>query len=643
MVEGERTLAAIMFTDIVGYTHLSQVDESLAIELLEEHRSLLRPIIAAHRGSVVKTMGDAFLVEFKSALEAVRCAVEIQDKLRARNRTEAPSRKLEIRIGIHVGDVVREKDDIIGDAVNVASRIEPLAEPGGVCISQQVYDQVRNRTELELVKAGDVALKNVGLPVGVYSVVRPSDPKTEDGSKRGNRVVVLPFVSISPGSNEEYFADGLTEELILKLSENPDLRVIARTSAMSYKGKGKKVSEIGRELGVDSLIEGSVRKAGNRVRISVQLIDARTEEHLWSDRYDRELTDIFAIQSHIATKVAHSLAAGIFSGSKADTRDVEAYTLYLRAGQLQREGTEASIREAISLYKRAITRDPDFARAYVGLGRAWGMMAATGYEDFPKAAAEAEAAASKALELRTELAESHSVMAMVHFLNDRSEAALEEAEETLRINPNDVEAHMSLAILYSCLRTPEEALRESRRAYELDPLSIPAANLFAAAAGVAGLGEVERDVLSRLVEFNPRNPRVYVDMAEFEMSEKNFAEAQKLIDAAREFGPGDHSVKFAQGELFALTGRRKDAEKVLSEIRTEEKKESARLMGELVVLTALGNLDEVFKVILRQAELHSWPYMITSDPYYAEVRRDPRFQGFRRKVGLPVPTTAREG
>ena len=314
MAGGERRLEAIMFTDVVGYTHLSQANESLALELLEEHQRLLRPTFIAHGGTEVKTMGDAFLVEFRSALDAVVCAVEMQERMADRNSATAPSRKLEMRIGIHVGDVVHGAEDIYGDAVNVASRIEPLAEPGGVCISQQVFDQIRNKTEFKIDKVGEVRLKNVDLPLGVYKIsTGASRGSGDEPAGPRDRLAVLPFVNISPDPNDEYFADGLTEELISKLSEIKGLKVIARTSVMSYKRKEKKVSEIAAELGVGSIIEGSVRKAGDRIRISVQLIDPHTEEHLWSSNYDNKLDDIFAIQSDVASRVAASLSAGFFS------------------------------------------------------------------------------------------------------------------------------------------------------------------------------------------------------------------------------------------------------------------------------------------------------------------------------------------
>ncbi|MDA4136922.1 MAG: hypothetical protein OK449_08035 [Thaumarchaeota archaeon] len=637
MADSERRLAAIMFTDIVGYTHLSQTDESLALELLQEHQRLLRPTFAAHGGTEVKTMGDAFLVEFKSALQAVICAVEMQKKMAERNADAAPSRRLELRIGIHVGDVVHGPDDIFGDAVNVASRVEPLAEPGGICISQQVFDQIRNKTALEIDKVGDVKLKNVDLPLGVYKVKMTGNRRsTEERSAPRERLAVLPFVNISPDPNDEYFADGLTEELIAKLSEVKGLKVIARTSVMSYKRKEKMVSEIAAELGVGSVIEGSVRKAGNRIRISVQLIDPRTEEHLWSSNYDSKLDDIFAIQSDVASKVAASLSAGFFSNETGkDTKDVEAYTLYLRAMQLSYDTSEASARETLTLLQRAISKDPKFARAYAGLADGWGLMGVTGYEDFTAAAKKSEAAALKAVELDPGLAEAHAAMAGAHFMFDRFDAALVEAEAAIRINPNLSEAYMSLGVLDSVMRTAGQALLMFRRGYELDPLSFGTGEFLANAATWAGDDELALDVLARMREFNPKDPKVYLSTADYYMERKQFEEAQKMVDTARDVNPSEPMVAVSQGLLFALAGKRRQAEDSLKEVAATGN-ESSISRGELFIQAALGNLDEAFRALMREAETHSWPFSIRIDPLYAEMRKDPRFQEFCAKVGIPA-------
>jgi adenylate cyclase len=634
--DSERRLAAIMFTDIVGYTHLSQTNESLALELLEEHQRILRPAFAMYGGTEVKAMGDAFLVEFKSALQAVMCAVEIQKKMAEGNAAAPPSRKLELRIGIHIGDVVTEADDIYGDAVNVASRIEPLADPGGVCISQQVYDQIRNKTPLEIDKMGDVNLKNVSLPVGIYKIRPPaSRASAEQLSGPKERLAVLPFVNISSDPNDEYFADGLTEELIAKLSEVKGLKVIARTSVMNYRKKEKKVSEIAAELRVGSVIEGSVRKAGDRIRISVQLIDPSTEEHLWSSNYDGKLGDIFAIQSDVASKVAAALSAGFFSrGARKETGDIEAYTLYLRAIHLSYDTSDASTKEMLTLLERAVSKDRSFARGYAGLADAWRARGVMGYEDFLTAAKNAEEAAVKALELDPGLAEAHSSMAGVHSMLDRFDAELVEAEAAVRINPNLSEAYISLGVVESIMRTTHQALPMFKRAYELDPLSFGAGEMLATTATWAGDDGLAREVLARMREFNPKDPKVYLCTADYHMAKNDFEEAQKMVDAARGVGPDEPMVAVSQGLLFALAGKRKQAEDALEEMAAGGK-ETPRLRGELFIQAALGNLDEAFRVLMQLAETHSWPFTIKIDPFYAEMRNDPRFLDFCKKVGIP--------
>jgi adenylate cyclase len=634
--DGERRLAAIMFTDIVGYTHLSQDNESLAVELLEEHRGILRPVFLAHGGTEVKTIGDAFLVEFKSALEAVLCAAEMQKKMAQRNAETVPSRRLELRIGIHVGDVIHGQGDIYGDAVNVASRIESLAEPGGVCISQQVFDQIRNKTQFSIDKLGEVELKNVDLPMTLYRVTLVGNRASVGANHSGprDRLAVLPFVNISPDKNDEYFADGLTEELIAKLSEVKGLKVIARTSVMNYRKKEKNVSEIAAELQVGSIIEGSVRKAGDRIRISVQLIDPRTQEHIWSSNYDSKLDDIFAIQSDVASKVATSLSAEFFSqDARKDTESIEAYTLYLRAMQLSYDTNEASTRETLTLFQRAVAKDPGYARAYAGLADAWRMRGGIGHEDFVLATRNAEAAALRALELDPKLAEAHSAMAGVHSMLDRFDAELVEAEAAVRINPNLSEAYVSLGVVASIMGSPLKALLMFKRAYELDPLSFGASEALATSATWAGDDGLASDILARMREFNPKEPKAYLCTADYYMERRDFAEAQKMIDAARDVGPGEPMIPVSQGLLFALTGKRKQAEDALKEMAASGNEPSI-LRGELFIQAALGNLDEAFRVLMRQAETHSWPFSIKIDPFYAEMRKDPRFLDFCRKVGI---------
>jgi TolB-like protein/class 3 adenylate cyclase len=306
MSSSERRLAAIMLTDIVGYTALGQENESAALELLARHRELIRPLFSRHAGREVKTMGDAFLVEFASALEATLCAIDIQSTVHSRNLERGE--KLQVRIGIHVGDVMHQEGDVLGDTVNVASRIEPLAQAGGVCISGQVFDHVKNKVSYPFVRLEAGRLKNVNDSVEVYRIVLPWEGQVSKVIELDTRrIAILPFSNMSPDPNDEYFADGITEEVISTASAITGLTLIARASVMRYKGMTKGIEEIGKELQVGTVLEGSVRKAGSRLRIGVQLIDVQSQGHLWAETYDRDFGDVFAVQSDIAKQVANAL------------------------------------------------------------------------------------------------------------------------------------------------------------------------------------------------------------------------------------------------------------------------------------------------------------------------------------------------
>ena len=612
---------------------MAQANESLALELLEEHRRLIRPLFPVHGGSEVKTIGDAFLVEFKSALEALLCSVEIQKKMQERNSSAGPGRRLELRIGIHLGDVVHEGGDVYGDAVNVASRIEPLAMPGGICISQQVFDNVRNKTNLTLTRLGDVELKNVELPTGVYRIEMASPGILAQTSAPRERLAVLPFLNISPDPNDEFFADGLTEELISKLSEVKGLKVIARTSVMNYKRKEKNVSEIGRELGVGSIIEGSVRKAGNKIRVSVQLIDSKTEEHLWASNYDKQLDDIFAIQSDVASKVAESVSAGLMPPKVKETKDVEAYTLYLRGVQLFHDRDEPSVREALDLFTKAAARDPTFARAYAGISLVHQTLCSLGVDDWDSVSNKAEPAALKAVQLDPNLAEAHAAMSGVGYLLDRFDQAASEAAEAVRLNPNLADAHLTLGIVRASKGDLEGSVEALEKAYELDPLSIRTGGFLAMVSLTSGNRQRAKEIRERMLELDPENPRALAGLAEYYMAVGDFDRAEELLVRGKAVQDEDPIVRLDEGVLHALRGERAEAEEHLNEIESM-KVETARLYGRLFINAALGNMDAAFATLDRQAELHSWPFLIGALPIFEELRKDPRYREFEKKVGL---------
>jgi len=632
-----RRLAAIMFTDMVGYTALGQKSESLSLALVDEQRRLTRPILKRHGGREVKTMGDAFLVEFSSALDAVRCAYEIQRATREFNIPLPEEKRIHLRVGIHLGDVVESAGDISGDAVNLASRIEPLAENGGVCLTRQVYDHVQNKFELPLKSVGNKLLKNVASPIEVFRMVMPwSEEKQETHGKLDkNRLAVLPLSNMSSSPEDGYFADGMTEELISSLSRLPGLGVISRTSVMQYKNQTKHASEIGRELGAGTLLEGSVRKAGNRVRIALQLIDANTDNHLWAENYDRNLDDVFAIQTDVASRVSASLKAGGFAGPvNADTDDMEAYTIYLRAIQLSYENTEPALKEAVSLLIDVVARDPSFVRARVGLVLSYVRMANQGYAEFTILKDKAEVEARRAINSDSSSADAHAALAITLQYLDEFKESVEEAEKAIRLNPNSPEAFFTLGFLRCTQGRIEESLPFFRKALELDPLSVQKARILSHALGVAGKGEEARTMLNKMRHIYPENPIVYLSLAESYILDKDYSKAQELIDKGLAVNPVEPLLLINQGLVYAFTGRPEQARGMLRKLESLQR-ETPLTYSQIFIHTALGEMDEAFKALNKATETHVWPFTIKTHPLFAEVRKDPRFADFCRKMGIP--------
>jgi len=485
--EGYRKLAAIMFTDIVGYTAITQADETRAMKILQTHNELLRPIFRKDKGREIKTIGDAFLVEFESALDAVGCAIEIQTLLHRYN--EAPEiteeNKIRIRVGVHLGDVIHQENDVFGDAVNIASRIQPLADPEGICVSEQVFHQVQNKLPSEFQRVEGAYLKNVIYPVGVYRIILPWSPKYDQqqaGAIQSSvpikrRLAVLPLSSVGLESGDEYFAEGLTEELITVLSNIKDLRVIARTSILRYKGTTKNVVEISKELNVGSILEGSVRKTGNRVRVSVEVVDALNDEHVWASSYDREMVDIFSVQTDIAKQVAKALKAKLRTSEKVrivkkPTLSIDAYSLYLKGRFAMHKRSRTGIGEAIDLFNDAIKKDPNYARAYAGLADCYLLTGSYGYDNAQMAYSKAKEYVSKALEFDENLPEAHISLGFLFeaFYYDFS-GAKGQFEHAITLSPSNSQARHWYAINLAIFNRIDDAISELERAKESDPLS----------------------------------------------------------------------------------------------------------------------------------------------------------------------------
>ncbi|MDA4127535.1 MAG: hypothetical protein OK452_10110 [Thaumarchaeota archaeon] len=644
MAKSERRLAAIMFTDIVGYTALTQNSEATALKLLEEHRSLIRPVLVKHGGREVKTMGDAFLIEFDSALKATECAVEMQKVLHNHNRNATD--KIHIRIGIHVGDVVHEQGDVYGDSVNIASRIEPLSPKDGVCISEQVYYQVKNKIPYGLSKLESISLKNVSLPTEVYRLELPWD--RWEGSGLANsvptsnihrdvigRLAVLPLTNMSSDPEDAYFADGMTEELISTLSKFKEIRVIARTSIMHYKESKKTIGEIGGELGVQTLIEGSVRKAGNRARVTIQLIDSATEEHLWAETYDRDLTDIFKVQSEVAANVASALKLNLpgFTARK-QTENTEAYTLYLKGLQAAGTRTGDGLREANSLFKKAITIDPHFAIAYAGLADSYSLLAYYGYMEPKDAYPRAKDAAMKALDLDKELADPHTSLSAVYQNYEWDfDAAEKELKLAMELNSNYSRAHHWYALLLFGRGKFREAAQEMELSLQLDPVS----DIIGSVNGLMHLLVGEKEMaLKELTDVIDRSPSYVIAMywlAHYHLGEGNDAEALMWVERSLSVSRIGFTLANA-GNIFARLGKKEQALQLLEELRM--KKHSGVHFDCAVILAGLGEIDSAFQELEAAVQLRQIPYVehLRNKLILGSLQPDPRFEELIKRTGL---------
>ncbi|HEX4921830.1 MAG TPA: hypothetical protein VFV92_13965, partial [Candidatus Bathyarchaeia archaeon] len=500
------------------------------------------------------------------------------------------------------------------------------------------YDQVRNKFDLQLTSLGSKQLKNVAVPAEVFKMVMPWAGKQENIPTELNkkRLAVLPFSNMSADPNDAYFTDGMTEELITALSKLPGLSVISRTSIMQYKNQTKSAAEIGRELGAGALLEGSVRKAGNRVRIAVQLIDANTDNHLWAENYDRNLDDVFAIQSDVASRVSNSLKAGGFAGRlRADTDDMESYTLYLRATQLSYENTEPSLREAVTLFRDVLSRDPSFVRAHVGLALTYVRIANSGYDEFTVLKTKGEVEARKAIELEPSSAEAHAALGVTLQFLDEFKESVEEAEKAIQLNPNSSEAYFALALDKGTMGRIDESLVFFRKALELDPLSVQKARNLCLVLGIAGKTEEARNVLAKMQHLYPDNPVVYLALAESYLIEKDFVKTQEMLDRGLALNAREPLGLINQGLLYALTGRPDDARAMLRKLEGLQR-ETPLIYSQIFIHTGLGEIDEAFKSLLRASDTHVWPFTIKTHPLFEPLRKDPRFAEFCKKMRIPV-------
>jgi len=644
VTQSRRRLAAIMFTDMVGYSALAQADESSALAMLDRHNRLLRPLFSKFRGREIKTVGDAFLVEFDSALDATRCALELQRFLRDSNAASADEGKIRIRIGIHVGDVVEVDGDLLGDAVNIASRIEPLADPEGISITQQVYDQVQNKLSTQFAKLPPVTLKNIRLPMSVYRVVLPwSSERTETLGVRGAgglNLAVLPLANISPDPNDEYFADGLTEELISQLSQVEGLHVIARTSVFAYKSAPKSIAQVGSELGVDTILEGSVRKAGQRIRITLQLIDVDTQHHIWASSYDRDVGDVFAVQTDIAERTAAALRLEISKTRQArvarrPTANPTAYDLYLRGLVAASEPNETVIEEAVRCFEEATRLDPTFAEAFAAWANLY-VIAAGDFLPMRDVMPKARALVARALELDPGSSDAHAALANIALQFDHDwELAESEFEKAIALNPSNAVAYRFFTLLLIVLERFDEAKETCRRAIRLDPGRDSQQGTLAWAELESGNFDAAFAYAEKARDNHPASVRGHTMLGLF------YVAAGRRNDALREadtplVGASDVE-QFDHALLNALIGRPEAARTVAAEVERGEAKSYTSATHLAMLYAALGERSRALDLLekdFREGDRILW--LFHRGVFFDSIREDPRFVALLRQYGLTV-------
>jgi len=574
----KRKLAAIMFTDMVGYTALMQDDEPMARKLIERHRAHMKPFVEKHSGEIIQYVGDGTFCRFDSAIEAVNTALEIQKVLEMEP-------DINLRIGIHVGDVVIEGDEVYGDGVNVASRLEPLAEPGGICVSARVRDDIKNQPGLSLKSLGKKDLKNVERPINIYSLILEDKKMSPTMSKDavliekeidsgGSSIAVLPFVNMSSDPENEYFGDGLAEEIINALTKIQDLRVASRTSSFAFKGIKEDIRVIGEKLNVETLLEGSVRKQGNQLRMTAQLIKVEDGYHIWSETYDRELQNIFAIQDEITENIIKSLKVFLSDNEKKLIKnkpsiDIKAYDFYLRARKFMHSLTKKNLNYALKMLFRAIEIDPNYAIAYASIAEChcWLYLY---HESKQENLIKAEEASQRSIELGPDLAETHVSRGYAASINKKYIEAESEFRTAIRINPKLFEAYYFYGRTCFVQGKLEEASQYFRKASVLTTEDYQSLNFLGSV--LRGLGDIEKAIeaesesLERVehhLELNPDDVRALYMGATVHIKLGNKKLGLEWCNKALELEPEDVGVLYNVACSYSLLGKIDEAIELL--------------------------------------------------------------------------------
>jgi TolB-like protein/class 3 adenylate cyclase/Flp pilus assembly protein TadD len=707
-----RKLAAIMFTDMVGYRALAQRDEALALELLEEHRQLLRAVFSRFNGTEIKTIGDAFLVEFHSALEAAQCGIEIQRALAKRNHDVPAERRIELKIGIHIGDVVHRGGDVYGDGVNIASRIEPLAGAGGICVSMDVERQIRNALEARFERLGPAELKNISVPMELFRIVLPwetssssrrEEAHSEPGARKAERarrseslvtsaatrfgwiavlvilavgvgwwfvhqsgqapkpgvsspgatnspeaattsatgqksIAVLPFVNMSADKADEYLSDGMTEELLNALAKVPELRVPGRSSSFAFKGKTEQdiFRKVGEQLHVSTVLEGSIRKAGDRLRITAQLINVADGFHLWSETYDAEMKDILTVQSDVAQRVVQALQVRLgVDATRALTRtptaNSEAHRLYLLGRYHFGKASQAGWSNAMHYFNQALQLDPSYALAYCGLADNYGWM---GGFTLPgkEAWAKEKELAQKALALNPDLADAHLSLGIALASAFDWQGGIREIKRALELNPRLALAYDQYAWAQTVAGEFDEAIRSQRKAIDLDPLSAMFNGGLAHCLIRARRYEEAKAQIRRALELDPSSAVGYGWLGWCLFWTGDTAGAIREFQTGKALDPQPYFDAIL-GYAHAALGDRAKAEQSLRDLEDWAKQRYVSPGLRVMLHLGLGEKEKALDWLERCFEEQDGTcWWLKSDPLYDPLRAEPRFQALLKKV-----------
>jgi TolB-like protein/class 3 adenylate cyclase/Tfp pilus assembly protein PilF len=638
-----RQLAAILFADMTGYTALMQENEQLAREKRLRLKEVLENTIARFHGKILQYYGDGSLSIFNSAIDSVHAAIEIQRLLQ-----QAP--RVELRIGIHTGDIIIEDETIYGDGVNLASRIESLAVPGGVFVSEKVYDEIRNQQHIQTREMGFFELKNVKHPIRVFAIANNGITVPGRNEVRGktatpvNRLAVLPFVNMSADPENEYFSDGITEELLNALTRVDGLQVTSRTSSFAFKGKNDDIRDIAIQLNVDKVLEGSVRKAGNRVRITAQLINAADGFHIWSETYDRKLDDIFEVQDEISGIIANKLKENLSTTPKdahlvkTPVKNISAYTLYLKGLHFRNKLTPADTRKSIECFKQAIALEPGYAQAHAMIAQAYCYLGTQG-QMIPHTAFEiAKQYADKALELDNTISEGHIAKAMpMMFYEWKWHEAHDALQKAIQLNSTAADGYDLLGFYYVAIGQKQKGVEILEEAERLDPLS----PMIIKSLGMMYIfNERFDDAINqaeKLLEINPQM-RSSLELKAWGIGMKGdwqtaltlFEEVHRLTNHPLK---GLMGLGFAYGTLGMLDKAMDCVHKL--ELRQEQEPDSV-LDGDLAaVWLGIGDLDKTFYYLNECVDKRMGPVACFMEyPPYKKIKADPRFPELKKRMGI---------